>query len=300
MHYIIGAGAIGKALAVFLDNCGHEVTLVRGSVDFLPAVTEDIRVQLPDGTELTASVPVQTFSGLGKLDGPVLVTAKSYGNPFISTKLDPTSPYPVVLLQNGLNVEQSFTSGGFRQLYRCVLMVTSQFTDSNTIRFKPVSSCPVGIVSGTESELTALVSKLENPWFPFRAELDIQPLIWKKVIVNCIFNSVCPLLEIDNGIFERDSRALEIAERMIGECLSVARRCGVVLELKEIKAMLLDISRSSAGQFISTLQDIRNGRPTEIGTLNQEVASLARGFGIAHLVRQTQILGELTEIKSNL
>ncbi|HCZ36261.1 MAG TPA: ketopantoate reductase, partial [Cytophagales bacterium] len=31
--YIIGAGAIGKALAVFLNRAGKNVTLVRGSVN---------------------------------------------------------------------------------------------------------------------------------------------------------------------------------------------------------------------------------------------------------------------------
>jgi 2-dehydropantoate 2-reductase len=38
--YIIGAGAIGRALAVFLRNAEKEVVLIRGSVDELAASTE--------------------------------------------------------------------------------------------------------------------------------------------------------------------------------------------------------------------------------------------------------------------
>lgn len=301
MIYIIGAGAIGKALAAFLTLSGKPATLIRGSVDDLPDSTETITLRLPGEVRLTAQVPVSTFSGVSHIDGPVLVASKAYANESLAMSLGTKNKdIPVVLLQNGLNVEKPFLDKGFSQLYRCVLLVTSQFAENGDILFKLVAPCPVGGVSGDFDEVPNLLDQLQNQWFPFLAEKDIRPRVWKKAITNCIFNSICPLLETDNGVFYRSNAALEIAERMIIECIGIASCCGIQLGLQDVKAMLLKISRQSEGQYISTLQDIRHKRPTEIGMLNQEIVRLAREFGMEHLVPQTHILGELIDIKSKL
>lgn len=120
------------------------------------------------------------------------------------------------------------------------------------------------------------------------------------MIVNCVFNSVCPLLSIDNGIFHRNNEALAIGKRIIKECIQVANACGVPLPEEEVTETLLAISRSSDGQLISTLQDINEHRPTEIATLNLEIARIAKELGMEDMVKETRLLGELTAIKSSL
>jgi 2-dehydropantoate 2-reductase len=301
MIHIIGAGAIGQALAVCLKNVSKEVILIRGSVDDQPDTIQRLRLQLPDGNKLSADIPIQTFSQFTELNGPVLVTTKSYGNKGIAAKIAALHRVgPIVLLQNGLNIERPFLAHRFPALYRCVLMVTSQFTGDGSITFKPVNTCPVGGVAGDISAINPLVEQLDNTWFRFNAETDIQPLIWKKAIVNCVFNSICPLLETDNGIFYRDSTALQAARRVIAECILVAECQKIALTAAEVEQTLLKISRSADGQLISTLQDIRNRRPTEISTLNQEIVHIAEACGLAHLVPETRLLGELTTIKSQL
>jgi 2-dehydropantoate 2-reductase len=301
MIYIIGSGAIGQALAVCLKNVLKEVTLIRGSVDDQPEIIQSIRLQLPNGNELSMDIPVKTFSQFTELNGPVLVTTKSYGNEEIAAKLARLARVgPIVLLQNGLNIERPFLAHRFPALYRCVLMVTSQFTETGAITFKPVNACPVGLIAGEVAALGRLVAQLDNSWFRFNAEVNIQPLIWKKAIVNCVFNSICPLLETDNGIFQRDHTALKIARRVIAEGIRVAQCHQIVLTADDVEQTLLAISRSSDGQLISTLQDIRNHRPTEINTLNQEIVEMVGACGLGHLVPETRLLGELTTIKSQL
>ncbi|MFD0764396.1 ketopantoate reductase family protein [Mucilaginibacter lutimaris] len=280
MIYIVGAGAIGQALAVFLKHTLKPVTLVR-RVNSGPIT---IKVQLSDQL-LEAEIPVITLDEIG--EGLVLVTAKSFANPDIAAKLTTQS---VVILQNGLNIERSFDNA---QLYRCVLMVTSQFDAEGVVQFKPVSNCPIGTIRGTQ--LHEIVETLNNPWFSFTATENIQELVWKKVIVNCFFNSICPLLDTDNGIFHRDPAALAIAKRVISECLLVARQY-VTLELDAVIDSLLTISKLSDGQFISTLQDIKAGRPTELDTLNAEIVRLAGELPVP----ETRLLGELTTLKAQL
>ena len=163
-----------------------------------------------------------------------------------------------------------------------------------------MSVCPIGIVKGNADQLKHITTSLSTRHFEFRTESNIDDVIWKKAIINCAFNSICPLLETDNGIFSSDDEALAIAKRVIDECMIVARQKDILLDADEIMKNLLLISKSSDGQLISTLQDIRNKQPTEIDTLNFEISRIAEAAGIPDQVRETKLLGELTRMKSKL
>ncbi|MDF2381996.1 2-dehydropantoate 2-reductase [Nostoc ellipsosporum NOK] len=294
MIYIIGAGTIGKSLAVFLKNAGRDVMLVRGSIDDGSMQTETIRVEA-GGEEYEAAITVRTLSTLDALKGIIVLANKSYGNEQLAQTLRlKTGSSPLVLLQNGLGVERPFLANGFPEVYRCVLFVTSQSTDSGGLRFRPVSMCPVGVEKGNAGTLEKIVNELSTPNFQFKSEENIQSVIWKKAIVNSVFNSVCPLLETDNGIFYRNEAALAIARTVIAECVAVAEVNGIAITASEVEESLLKISRSSDGQLISTLQDIRAKRRTEIDTLNFEIARVAGNISVT----ATGLLGELVKIKS--
>jgi 2-dehydropantoate 2-reductase len=299
--FIIGSGTIGRALALFLKLAGRNVVLVRGSVNDSSRKTERIRVELANGSIQETDMEIATLSAFDSLDGIIVLANKSYGNEQLSLALNhKTGHSPIVFLQNGLNVEQPFIDKGFPEIYRCVLFVTSQFVDTATVRFKPVAVCPIGVISGDHMGLTQVVELLSVPDFQFRKEDDIKTVTWKKAIINCVFNSVCPLLDTDNGIFHRDDTALHIARRVLMECIAIAGAKGVHLDPAEVEQSLLQISRSSDGQLISTLQDIRNKRRTEIETLNFEIVKIARSLGREDAVKETRLLGELTKLKADL
>lgn len=298
--YIIGAGAIGKALAVFLHLNQKKVKLLRGSVDDGKHSFEKISVTLEDRI-LKAKIEMCSLSNFQELDGIVVLTSKSFGNENLAELLKgKTGNSPVILLQNGLGVEHAFIENDFPEIYRCVLFVTSQVLENGEVRFKPVADCPIGTIKGSGLLLTEVIDTLNTHWFRFAEEPNIQTVIWKKAIVNSVFNSVCPLLEIDNGIFHRDTMAMELADRIITECLLVATENEILLSKDEVLESLLRISRFSDGQLISTLQDIRSGRRTEIGTLNGAIVAIARNLNMAHLVPETRLLWEMTRLKEEL
>jgi 2-dehydropantoate 2-reductase len=115
-----------------------------------------------------------------------------------------------------------------------------------------------------------------------------------------VFNSICPLLDVDNGLFFRNEAAKLLAIGIIGECVAVANEAGVTLDPDGVLETVLLISKSSEGQLISTLQDIKNKRQTEIESLNFAVAEIARKSGKPELSIMTKLLGDLTRLKSTL
>jgi 2-dehydropantoate 2-reductase len=299
--YIIGAGAIGKTLAVILKLKGRNVLLVRGSVDQGVSTYEKIKIELPDQLTLEATIEVTSFSQLPLLNGIVVLTTKSFGNKNLAKLLYPKiGESPLVIMQNGLEVEQPFLQQGFLLIYRCVLFATSQLISESIVRYKPVAVSQIGVIKGTDHQLQMIISQLANDHFKFAAAPHIQSIIWKKAIANSVFNSVCPLLEIDNGLFHRNDKAKEIATRIIKECVSIAKEVGVVLEVSEVLNSLLMISKNSEGQLISTLQDLKMKRRTEIETLNFSIVNIARQMNKESWVTETKLLGELTKLKSDL
>ncbi|WP_262247134.1 ketopantoate reductase family protein [Parapedobacter soli] len=299
--FIVGSGAIGKALAIFLSQAGRKVTMIRGSVDDGSTVTRRFAVEMENGSIHEADVEVATLNSLSEIDGIVVLATKSFGNKKLAGALkSKIGDSPIVLLQNGLGIEQPFLECGYQQVYRCVLFVTSQLIDEIVVRFKPVATCPVGIAHGDEEQLNNIVAHLNTPDFRFMSEVHIQHIIWKKAIINCVFNSVCPLLEIDNGIFHRNPDALKIARRVIAECTTIAHAKGIAIQPDDVESGLVQISRFSDGQAISTLQDIRRNKRTEIETLNAEIVRIAEQIHQQDAVRETRLLGELTKIKSEI
>ncbi len=299
--FIVGAGAVGKVLAVCLKLSGKDVILVRGSVDEPVSRKDELVIVLKDGSEWKAELEITSLSQWKTLEGLIVLTNKSFGNQKLSEVLKgKTGDSPLVLLQNGLGVERFFGSRDFPELFRCVLFMAGESASGNKVAYNPVAPSAVGIVRNNRRPLGAIVQLLDTPHFRFREEPDIQKVIWGKVIANCVFNSICPLLEIDNGIFHRDVNVFEMARRVIHECVQIANAYGIALSEKEIEEKVRQISKASDGKMISTWQDLRNKRPTEIDTLNLEIARIAGELKMEDAVQVTRLLGELIKAKSEL
>ena len=82
------------------------------------------------------------------------------------------------------------------------------------------------------------------------------------------------------------------------ECLALTDRLALGLGQEELMEQILQISKSSAGQLISTLQDIKAGRETEIEFLNLEMARTAAAQQPKIDLPKTELLGRMIQAKS--
>ena len=303
--HILGAGAIGLPLAAHLAHRGRTVVVVRTSPQHASAPARETVVTVQHGSSVVnATVATTTLEALEQPGGLVVVTAKAHANASIAGTLrDKHASGPIVLLQNGVGVERPFLEAGFAAVFRCVLYVTSQATESpNGFNTRPIASSPIGPASAEAVSDTAalerIVATLTTPGLPFHADANVGREVWKKAIINAAFNSVCPLLDTDNGVFARDPDAERLARELVRECLTLTDRLGFDLSEDEIATQLLRISQGSDGQLISTLQDIRAGRRTEIEFLNLEMARMAANLEPALSLPRVELLGRLVALKS--
>jgi len=297
--YILGSGAVGFPLAAYLANAGRTVVAVRTSKTDIPKSTIDLTVQ---GAGNRVTIPIETVSlaNLPNLDGTLVIATKSYTNQAIALQLkDRKATGPLIIMQNGIGVERPFLDAGFPTIYRCVLYLTSQPTSDFQFSFHPITASPIGIIEGSEAELARCVEQVNTEAFPFRAETNIQKEIWKKAIINSVFNSICPLLDVDNGVFVREEATANLARQLVKECIALTDRLNIGLSETEVMQQIMRISAGSK-QLISTLQDIRKGRQTEIESLNLEIARQAASLQPPLALPQTELLGKIILAKSVL
>jgi 2-dehydropantoate 2-reductase len=111
-----------------------------------------------------------------------------------------------------------------------------------------------------------------------RVSPNIQADVWHKLVINCVVNSITAILGCEVGGIANPH--LEPLKRLvIDECIAVAAREGVVFDTNFI-GEIDDFFRPSHN-VASMLQDLRRGRPTEIGYLNGAVAAIGGRHGLA-------------------
>lgn len=296
--YIVGSGVVGFPLAAYLTNTGRKVVAVRTSRN--DVAFDAVTVIVQNGAkQISTQVDTVSLAQLSNIAGVIVVTAKSHANGAIAAELKAKGATgPVIILQNGVGVEKPFLAAGFAPVYRGVLYVTSQATRENTFSFRPVTTSPIGLIHGEQTDLAQIVATLTTPGFPFRVEAKIEREVWKKAIINAVFNSICPLLDIDNGIFARDGEVAGIARAVVNECVTLTNRLGLDLTETELIEQIMIISQRADGQLISTLQDLRAGRETEIAFLNLEMARMAAALQPSLALPKTELLGQMIAAKS--
>ena len=298
--YVLGSGAIGLALSAHLADAGRAVVAVRTSQRAVRRHTVIVTAR-NGASQVSAPVDTVSLANMRSVDGTMVVATKSYANPALAKELaDKGASGPVVVMQNGIGVEEPFLAADcFSGVYRCVLYLTSQATAEYEFAVRPVNSSPVGEVDGSPTGLQQCVDALTTDGFPLHAEENITRQVWKKTIANAVFNSICPLLDVDNGIFARDDEVAMLARDVVRECVSLTDRLELGLTEDELMDQIMRISKASDGQFISTLRDIRGGNPTEIESLNLKIAAVAATMRPRVHVPRVEQLGRLILAKSH-
>lgn len=298
---IIGGGAIGFSLAVHLKHTGKKVAVARSSTQLDAATTQKVSVVDLNKKIIEQEIDCYSLTNIARIKGIVVVATKALANVQIADVLQKSADtIDLVIMQNGIGVENPFLDKGFHSISRCVVYITAEKIGPSSFSVRMIKPSPIGIMGdkAVTNEKIAIASKLSTNDLSFYEVANIAKEVWKKGIVNAVFNSVCPLIEVDNGIFARDKNILDLAKKIVSECVPVAGQQGSSLNPEEIIDQIIQISRGSTGQLISTLQDIRGNRETEMKFLNIEICRIAKALTRPIALPITAALGELILAKS--
>src|SRR3984885_6829813 len=136
---------------------------------------------------------------------------------------------------------------------------------------------------GIATEAAELIaSTLAGAGIRARTAPDALEVIWAKVAFNCVMNSLCSIASIPVSALARYDGFDALAGSILDEVAAVARAEGVHVDTTAaLRLMHAQFDPSASGDHLaSMLQDLMNGRRTEIAHLNGAIAERAAVRGI--------------------
>jgi 2-dehydropantoate 2-reductase len=181
----------------------------------------------------------------------------------------------IVLLQNGLRPQLEIA----RQFTRCAVSALS--TSHGAWLQAPFVVVHAGFGNawlGDLNETAAaalLINQLPAAAMNIQIDTNIHGRLWQKFAVNCALNGLTGLYDCLNGeLLSRPDRR----QRLIALCHEIefllAELPGAMAPL-DLQTVVMQTAQVTADNQSSTLQDLRNGRRTEIRELNGYLCALA-------------------------
>lgn len=273
---IMGAGAVGCYYGALLAEAGEAVTLIGRPALVQAVAAQGLRFET-GGT--TRHIPVAASDTPAAVAGAdlVLVTVKSGDTEAAARAILPhLAPETVVLsLQNGISNAETLTALLGRPVVPVVVYVATDMAGPGHVRHHGRGELVLAQAPGAETA----AARLRAAGIVAEVSPTAATAMWTKFTINCALNAVSALSMQPYGRIIAEPGADRMMQQIMAECLTVASASNIPMPdtlWPEIEA----ITRSMAGQFSSTAQDLRRGKPTEIDHLNGEVARRAALLGI--------------------
>ena len=270
MNYIIlGAGAIGSYYGAMLSK--HCNVLLVGRKEHVNAVnSQGLKV---DGlVEGIFKVKATTEVGEIKENTVVLLTTKVIDSQeaILSIKDKVKADTIIVCLQNGYGIEKLVRNMVGCRVLRAVTDQSVIFEEPGRIKISYIGYFKIEKIEESEK----IVEDLKQCGLEAKVSQNITQDVWKKMLINCVLNPLTAIYGIKNSkVTEHQQEMKDI----LREVKLVLDKEGIMFDKKEYE----EICKMKFSENLSSmLQDIRNGRKTEIDYINGAVVKLGQKHNI--------------------
>jgi 2-dehydropantoate 2-reductase len=199
-------------------------------------------------------------------------------------------PKTIVLsLQNGLgNIEQMATVVSEQNILAGTTAHGATLLGPGQIRHAGRGKTILGELNG---ETTDRVREVAALFAAAGLETEISGnvigLIWDKLLVNVGINALTAITMLQNGRLTQSPELTELMEAAVAEGAAVAAASGIKLGFSDPVAHTKEVSIATGQNRSSMLQDILNGRKTEIDMINGAIVREGQKVGVPAPVNRT-------------
>ncbi len=314
---ILGAGAIGSALASLLSRAGVPVVLVGRGAQVATIRDQGLRVRTLAGE---SRLTIEVREAFSPPPGVVFVTVKTQDlASALASHRDGLAGSVLVMCQNGLQSDRIAAAAvGADRVVGAVVDIHATALEPGIVDLHYPGPLVLGRPAGPVDDTVRRVAAVLRGAVPVSLSHNLVGARWFKLIVN-LNNALPAILNLSmREVFSHPplARASVLAMR---EGIQVATACGVRLEgLPDVPLVTISLIKrlplrwaaalaalkirqvSRRGEVLgSTLQSIRRGRETEIDYLNGEVVRRGGACGVpvpvntllTHLVHEVRETG---------
>ena len=279
---VLGAGAVGLGLSSFLLQSGCSVTIV-GKKEIVDLLRGKGLSRIGIFGELYS--PPGTFCAYSNLNdiSPeeydfILVCVKSFDSESVSRQLEKLvkidSPN-IVLFQNGWGNAEKFLNYFSKMNVFNARVITGFIRPEPNIVEVTVHAQPVHLGSLFISDLkglSLLSEAIDGGGLPCEVTQEIAKDLWAKMLYNCSLNALGAILEVPYGSLGEKKSSRKIMDGIIEEVFIVMQAMGYQTHWQNTQEYFEEfygkLLPSTYEHESSMLQDIRNGKKTEIESIN--------------------------------
>lgn len=305
---VVGAGAVGGAIAALLSRVGHEVEITaRGA--HLEAIQEhgiiltgawgDYRAQVDAAEELTRGVEL------------VIIATKAQDAPAaIRDNISVLRGIPLVVIQNGLDSMANAKAASPRSdIVGGLATFASSYLSPGTITVTTAGPLYLGVTAPDSDVPARYAARILAEALPTSTVANFTGAQWTKLIINMV-NALPAITGLSVQEVLKDAALKRILTTSMQECVRTGLNSRVHFEtlqglthrrLRWFAAMPVWMAGSLPALMAkrmgktpnpgSTLQSIKRGQATEIDYLNGAVVRAAQAIG-----REAPVNAELVKL----
>jgi 2-dehydropantoate 2-reductase len=291
---VVGGGAIGGITAAKLaqGDVGRVVVLDTNE-EHVARLRDPGLIIEEEGGEST--VPLEAVVSAEELEGDFDFALIAVKSPFHRAALEPLAATgkveSFVSLGNGLIQDRIAEIVGADRLLSCIVEWGGDNLGPGRVARDTTAPMVVGELDGSERDRTRLLARCLESGFEVRLTRNLRGQIWSKLLVNSTFTGLSAVSGLRYGGVAEHPYGREAAYAIWTEGVTVGEAEGLTLEtvyhdveprsLVERDDAALDRLMAIAGNTKpSMLQDLEQGRATEVDVVNGGVAERGRAHSI--------------------
>jgi 2-dehydropantoate 2-reductase len=272
---VFGAGSLGTLVGALLARA-HDVTLVGRDPHVARVREAGVRVV---GDVEAHTRPAATTEGRGQAADVAVVAVKTFDTAAAAEALATGSFGAVLSLQNGFT-ESTLAAALDAPVLAGVATYGARLLGPGRVECTGVGRVVLGPrTGGTDPRAERVGKAFRDAGVETLVATDLPRRRWEKLAVNAGVNAVTALARVENGRLA-DGPAADVARRAARETARVARAEGVDLSNRRARAALDDVVDTTAANRSSMLQDVDDGRRTEVDGINGVVVERAADHGL--------------------
>ena len=293
---VLGAGAVGGAIAALLHRAGHEVEVAARGPHLAAIRDQGILLTGGWGDHIARVHAEQTLTRPAEL--VVVATKAQDAVPAIRDSIALLRGIPVVVVQNGLDgLDAAAAASPRSDLVGGLALFASSYLSPGRIDVTAPGPLVLGVADGARDVPARFAARVLADALPTRTVPDFRGAQWSKLVINQV-NALPAITGRSVQEVVADPRLRRVLSAAIRETARVGFASGVsfaplqgitnglmraaAISPLPVVAVLPRLMARRMGAVPnpgSTLQSIRRGQPTEVDALNGAVVRAAARIG---------------------
>lgn len=263
---IIGAGAIGLLCAYQLKEKHDVILYVRSKKQYERILENGIYYKAND-LKKNRTVHVRFFEEWNGQEELTIVAVKQYQLAAIYEKMEELGDKikAMCFLQNGMGHFETIKNSRVANILIGIVEHGAMTEDEQTVIHTGIGAIKIACIKGEMDDILTTLTTATIKDFLFIKEHNYEIILQKKLVVNCLVNSLTSILHVQNGVLLENDYYSQVMTMFMDEILDILTVTGA--DKKIYREYCMEVIRKTALNKSSMLKDIEAGRPTEIDAI---------------------------------